>query len=137
MAMQEHALDLVNIELRYQKGPFGMQIGGATADWIVLKLCAEVVPKKAKKLWALCPDLTDSNTLITKRAPTKIDLHNPEANPLQIFIKSVEGRHIYRWLHKEMRIQDLRHEIQLHLRILANSQHLIYSGHGLQDDHTL
>lgn len=50
LAIREHALDLVDNKLRYQKGPFDMHITGAPTSWIVLMLFVEVVPKKSKNL---------------------------------------------------------------------------------------
>jgi len=41
LAIWEYAPVLANIELGYQKGLLGKQIGGALTGWIMMKLCTE------------------------------------------------------------------------------------------------
>ena len=56
---------------------------------------------------------------------------------IQIFIKLIGGRHYCMRLSKGMSIQELKNEIQIQLGTPIKYQNLIYTGHSLQDNHTL
>lgn len=56
---------------------------------------------------------------------------------MQIFIKSIGGRNYYIRISKRMSIKELKKEIQIKLGTPTTYQNLIYTGHSLQDNHTL
>lgn len=75
-----------------------------------------------------------------KADPTDRDLDNVdppsmEEDLMQIFIKSIGGRHYCIQISKRMSIKELKKEIQIKLGTPTTYQNLIYTGHS--DNHTL
>lgn len=85
----------------------------------------------------ICLDLSDTGRWATDRALPQTDPHSTEVDLIQIFIKTLEGRHLCWRIWKGRRILDLKYKIQNHLDISACKQNLIFSGLSLQDSHSL
>lgn len=60
---------------------------------------------------SICTETLESGALEIDRAHTQSDLHINEAELIQIFIKTLEGRHVCWRIGKGKRIQDLRYLI--------------------------
>lgn len=56
---------------------------------------------------------------------------------MQIFIRSIGGKHYCIQISKSLSIKELKKEIQIKLGIPTTYQNIIYSGYNLQDNHTL
>lgn len=72
-----------------------------------------------------------------KRELHKTDLLCMDADLVQIFIKSTEGKHHCMRLSKGMSIHALKKEIQGYLGTPAQYQNLIYTGYSMHDNQTL
>lgn len=68
-----------------------------------------------------------------QRGPYKTDPLRMDTDLVQIFIKSIEGKHFCMRITKGMSILELKKEIQGLLGTPAHLQNLICSGHSLQD----
>lgn len=67
--------------------------------------------KKELDRASICLDSSDLGTWAIGRAPSQTDPHSTKVDLIQIFIKTLEGRHICWRIWKGRRIQELRYKI--------------------------
>lgn len=126
--LSDHTPDLPKMELNRPKGSTDKQIGGDLAGQTKMKL-------NEKAMGQL--DLINSGSWATEIATKQVVTHPKKENPIQIFIKTLEGKTVCWRICEGRKIQELKNKIQNQLGIPAHRRNLICLGHRLQDHHTL